>query len=69
MLERPENLMGSNFAKIFDKVSQEGKWRSLRVRDRPNLKISIRDGGSHIETDPCIPVVKIELLFDPKIPL
>ena len=51
---------------VFNQVSTTGDWRKIRIRDRPNISISVNDSGSHIETDLLIPVIKVELLFDPK---
>ena len=57
--------MCSKFASVFDRVAKEGDWRI--VRERPNVIISIKDSGSHLDqlAHSTIPVTKVELLFDP----
>lgn len=69
LLENSELFAGHRFANFFNKIANSGNWRTLRTRDRPNIHVSVKDKGSHIDTEQHIPVIKIELLFDPQFKL
>lgn len=58
--------MGTTFSSIFDEENEIGEWRVIPTQGAKNIHISVKEQGcSKINTDSNIPVVKIELLFDP----